>query len=76
VTTRYGKIDKDMLPQMIGKSVHLGWAMDGCVWVLESIKGDKVELRTPKTRKKFTSNTNDVYWTKKNKKAQRIKEVE
>ena len=44
---------KEAIPVLVprkGKKYHLKWAKFGCVWMLKSINGDKVELITPKTK--------------------------
>ena len=50
----------------IGKCVHVMGAPVGCVWILDSIKGGKAHLITPKTRKRKQVSAHKIYYTKRN----------
>lgn len=50
----------------IGGKYHLSWANRGCVWVLiEFLPNGKCKLRTPKTKRIFIANVNDLYHLKR-----------
>lgn len=61
------QIPKEDLPSFIGKGVHLKWAAKGAIWILISIEGDKVNLKTPKTSKKLVADVSDVCYTNKHR---------
>jgi hypothetical protein len=54
------------LPNMINRPIHLAWADPGCVWILVSVEGEKMTLRTPKTGRVRVSPVKDAcysrYW--------------
>lgn len=54
----------------VHKAYHLAWANRGCVWILDSIEGDKCKMHTPATNKPITANLSDLRHTRKN--AQRL----
>lgn len=58
-------IPADKLDKHIGRPVHLAWAGRGHVWILESIDGDEVNLRTPKTKRPLRALAADVCYTRR-----------
>lgn len=62
-------IPVDKLPRMIGRPIHLAWANPACVWILASLEGERMMLRTPKTGKILYANAKDAcysrYWESK-----------
>lgn len=50
---------------VIGRSYHLVWAKNGCVWNLISINGEECILKTPKTKKEITAKVTDLRNTHK-----------
>ena len=51
--------------KMVGRVVHVGRLKVGCVWVLESVEGDSVVLRTPKTGRRMRANRSDLYYVRR-----------
>ena len=62
----YIPIPRDKLPGMIGKPIHLSWANFGCVWILCGIRGDVMDLETPKTHRRRTSYCSAAVYTRAN----------
>ena len=62
----YVRIAAADLPGQIGKGIHLGWAIPGCVWRLERIEGGLIHLITPTTRRRRTAYAHDAYYTRNN----------
>jgi hypothetical protein len=54
-----------LLPDFIGKGVHLSWAKKGCWWHLHQILGNEVIVITPKTGEKLVAKASDVCYIKK-----------
>ena len=63
--SRTNTIPKDLLPDFIGKGVHLAWAKRGCWWILESIDRETANLRTPQSGKKIQAHINDICYIEK-----------
>jgi hypothetical protein len=62
-------IPVDELPEMLGRPIHLAWANPACVWILVSLEGERMMLRTPKTKKTLYAQAKDAcysrYWERK-----------
>ena len=51
---------------LIWERVHFKWYHKGCNWILRKIEWDQAICITPKTRKEFIWNIQDIYPTNKN----------
>lgn len=50
---------------MIGKGIHLSWAKNGCIWILQKIDGEVMHLITPSSGKKRIDHIKNACYTRK-----------
>ena len=65
----------DALESQVDRAVHVRWANKACVWILREIiqlptdteqTGHLVILETPKTKKRITVNSKDLFYSRRN----------
>jgi len=57
-------IPVDKLTQMIGRPIHLRGVNPACVWILVSVTGELMTLRTPKTHRVIQSHVKNACYTR------------
>ncbi len=58
-------IPAEDLSKMIGKPIHLSWARNGARWILVSIEGGTIHLRTEKTNRLRTDKAENAMYVRR-----------
>ena len=68
----YLTVPAHKLPGMVGKHVHLSWAIRGCHWTLVGILGDEVLLTTNRG-KSLRAKAADVQYVNRSKEGRKAR---